>query len=88
MILKELINYISNQDYRYGIYVEITGIVIEIIPLSIFVPTVLKILKNKKQKPLKLLASIQLTELINTNLDQILEIFGITDYLNYQFKRI
>ncbi len=88
MILKELINYISNQDYRYGIYVEITGIVIEIILLSIFVPIVLKVLKNKKQKPLKLLAGIQLTELINTNLDQILEIFGITDYVNYQFKQI
>lgn len=88
MLLKELIQYISNQDYRYGIYVELTGIVIEIILLSIFVPIVLKILKNKKQRPLKLLAGIQVTELINTILDQILEIFGITDYFDYQIKQI
>lgn len=81
-LFKEFLAYLPTDDFRKGLYVEIGGMAIDLLLLSIFIPTIIWLANLRKSHHAKVMASFYTLQLHRKVAELLLKIGGVSDISN------
>jgi len=87
-IIKEFSQYYTTQDYLRGVLVEITGIAIEVLFLSIAIPIILSLVRYFRTRPIRLMADFYLFQIFHKITRMFLDMAAVTDIMPILLKEM
>lgn len=81
-IFREFSAYLPTDDFRKGLYVEIGGLAIDLLLLSILIPTIIWLANLRKSHHAKLMANFYTLQLHHKVAELLLKIGGVSDISN------
>lgn len=76
---EEFFPYLQSEDFRKGIYVEIGGMGVDLLLISIFVPTFIWLINLRKNRQAKIMATFYTLQFHRATIDILLKLGGVVD---------